>query len=177
MKRSNGFTLSELLVVLAILGILATTAIPGFSRWLPSYRLKGAARDLFSNFQLAKLTAIKDRSECAVYFDSGNCCYQIWSGGPNRIYDGRTGDDVLVKTIEVSTYGSGVNYGLGDSSAITGVVNLLDNSVVFNSRGFINSSGGYVYFQNNRNASYAAGVSASGAVLLRRWTGSTTQWK
>ncbi|MBW1668898.1 MAG: prepilin-type N-terminal cleavage/methylation domain-containing protein, partial [Deltaproteobacteria bacterium] len=49
MKKSDGFTLLELLVTIVIFGIIASIAIPGFSRWLPNYRLKGVARDIYSN--------------------------------------------------------------------------------------------------------------------------------
>jgi hypothetical protein len=123
------------------------------------------------------MTAVKERGECAVHFDSGNHRYNVWSGGPNRIYDGGTGDDVLVRTVDLTAYGSGVGYGLGASPGISGSANLLDSSVVFNSRGFVNNAGGYVYFQNNRNGCYATGVSAAGSVLLRKWTGGAPPWE
>jgi len=69
MKRSNGFSFIELLVTIVILGIVALIAIPGFSRWLPNYRLRAATRDVFSNFQHARLTAIKRHRTCAVTFN------------------------------------------------------------------------------------------------------------
>jgi type IV fimbrial biogenesis protein FimT len=179
MKRSHGFTLLELLVTMAVLAILLTIALPGFSRWLPSYRLKGAARDVFSNLQLARMTAIKERAECAVVFDTTAAHYQIILGGTGADADrayGTGGNDVVVKTVTFSEYGSGVNYGVGVSTAISGSTNLNGSAVVFNPRGFINaSSGGYIYLQNNRDACFATGVSTSGSILLRKWTGS--QWR
>jgi len=69
MKRKGGFTLIELLITIIILGIVVLIAIPGFSRWLPNYRLRVAARDVFSNFQHARLTAVKRHRTCAITFN------------------------------------------------------------------------------------------------------------
>ena len=60
MKRDQGFTMLELLITIVILCVLLGLSIPGFSSWLPKYRLRGATRDIYSNLQLAKMTAVKD---------------------------------------------------------------------------------------------------------------------
>jgi prepilin-type N-terminal cleavage/methylation domain-containing protein len=43
-KLLSGFTLIEVLMTIVVLAILAAVAVPGFSVWLPNYRLKAAAR-------------------------------------------------------------------------------------------------------------------------------------
>ena len=68
--RKDAFTLLELMVALVVLGILTAIAIPGFSTWLPKYRLKSAARDIYSNMQLAKMGAIKANADWAIVFDT-----------------------------------------------------------------------------------------------------------
>lgn len=68
-KKDSGVTLVELMVIFAIIAILAAVAVPSFSGWLPNYRLKQAARDVFSRFQLAKFTAIKRNTNCAITFN------------------------------------------------------------------------------------------------------------
>jgi len=40
MRKRSGFTLIELVVVIAVLGILTAVGVPNFLSWLPKYRLK-----------------------------------------------------------------------------------------------------------------------------------------
>jgi type IV fimbrial biogenesis protein FimT len=190
-RGDRGFTLIELMITIIILSVLLGLAIPGFSRWLPNYRLRGAARDIYSNLQYAKMTAVKDRAGCGVLFDVASSRYQVISSGPNRTFESTSGsvggDDVVLKTVNFSEYGSGVAYGHG--SAGTAIGSGFDNDVtfpgdgiVFDSRGMVLSPSGavstgdyYVYVQNNKNNTYAVGVWSAGVIVMRRWTGSAWQ--
>ena len=67
--NSVGFTLIELLVVIAMLAVLGLIAIPAFSAWMPEYRLKQAARELYSNLQRAKMGAVRANESWGVCFD------------------------------------------------------------------------------------------------------------
>lgn len=171
----------EVLVVMIIMAVLASLAIPGFSRWLPNYRLKGAARDLYSNLQLIKGKAIGDRGEWAIVFDTGGDTYRIVSGGPDgKYFSPHDLDNVVEKTVSLSAYGSGVSYGpggatrkVGANEAIVNSVSYTGGRVVFNSRGLTTAAfGGYAYLQNDRNGCFAVGTWSSGVVVLRKWNGS-----
>jgi type IV fimbrial biogenesis protein FimT len=179
MKKQNGFTMIELLVTIILFGIMASIAIPGFSRWLPNYRLKGAARDVYSNFQLAKMEAVESRGECAVVFDSGNNRYQVVSGGADGLCS-TAGDNVVVKTVTLSDYQSGVGFGHGSATkkatpsggSISDDISFNGDTVVFNPRSMINdTAGGYVYLENERDGAVAIGVWSTGLVVLRKWQG------
>ena len=189
MKREKGFTMIELLVVFIILSVLLGLAIPGFSSWFPKYRLRGAARDIYSNLQLAKMTAVKDRARCAVLFDVPNS-YRVVriSPGPDNIYG--NGDDptpVALKTVSFSEYGSVGGNGSGTATggvggeAFDNNVTFQDDGIVFDSRGMVLrptgavSTGGYVYLQNNKNNAFAVGVLGGGVIALQRWNG--TAWQ
>jgi type IV fimbrial biogenesis protein FimT len=67
-----GFTTLELLVVLFILVVLSAIAFPNLSGWARNQRLKGAARDLMSHFQFARLEAIKRSTTIALAFNPGD---------------------------------------------------------------------------------------------------------
>ena len=67
-----GFTLMELLIVIAVILILSAVAIPAYFNWLPRYRLNSAADDLLSVLQQAKLRAIKENANVVVDFDPDN---------------------------------------------------------------------------------------------------------
>jgi prepilin-type N-terminal cleavage/methylation domain-containing protein len=174
-----GFTKLELLVVIVILGISASLAIPGFSNWLHSYRLKGAARDLYSNLHFAKSWAIRDRGEWAVEFNALGNSYQVVSGGPDRLYS-TADDNVVLKTVSLGTYGSSLCYGpgsatrkVGRNEPIADSVSFPGDRVVFNSRGMTTGTlGGYAYITNDRNACFAVGTWSSGIVVLKKWNGS-----
>ena len=66
-KNIKGFTLIELMIVIAIISLLVVTA-PNFGRILANQRLKGCARDIYSNMQKAKSEAIKRNTTIGISF-------------------------------------------------------------------------------------------------------------
>ena len=64
--RRRGFTIIEMLMVVAILGIFAGLAAPSMADLLASTAVKGAATDLYASLIVARSEAIKRRTNATV---------------------------------------------------------------------------------------------------------------
>lgn len=178
-RRESGFTLMELILVIGIVVVLIAVSIPAITRWLPNYKLKGAAMDLYSRMQFAKSEAIRANTQYAVIFDPGNEEYKLVSSPGADLVFGAGGDDTEVEVIKVSDYGPGIAYGNGSATKNmdngTGTfpgdaVSFDNNMVVFDGRGVCDNSGS-VYLQNDGNRTYGVGTLASGVVRVKMWRG------
>jgi general secretion pathway protein H len=67
--RSKGFTLMELIVVLAILAALAALVTPSFSRTVASARLRSAASDVRTTLARGRALAVASAQERSAVFD------------------------------------------------------------------------------------------------------------
>ncbi len=66
--RSGGFTILEILVVVAIIGILSLVSMPGILNQLEVRALENAARDIQFSLQQAKLQAVSTKLNHRVRF-------------------------------------------------------------------------------------------------------------
>ncbi len=78
-SAARAFTLTELLVVLAIGAILAATAVPSLRDALVAQRLRAAGTDLVSSLLLARSEAIKRNANVTVQPLSGTSWADGWT--------------------------------------------------------------------------------------------------
>jgi len=77
---ANGFSLIEILVVIAITSILLSIVWVRMGTLVPIYRLEGAARALAAEIQNARGRAISENKCFQVVIDTTNKTYQLQNG-------------------------------------------------------------------------------------------------
>lgn len=70
MKQQPGFTLLELMTVVAISAVLAAIAVPNFMVWRSNLRLGAGAREILSAIQETRMRAVRDQTLAIITFNS-----------------------------------------------------------------------------------------------------------
>ena len=71
-SRARGFTLTELIIVVGVLGLLVAFGVPSTSRFIRSARVNGAANMLAADIHYARSLATAQRRTYKVAFRSNN---------------------------------------------------------------------------------------------------------
>jgi prepilin-type N-terminal cleavage/methylation domain-containing protein len=105
-RNQKGFTLIELIVATAILGILAELIATVIVNQMPRYRLNSATRQVTWDLMSARMKAVSDFSNLKVIFPNDHE-YTVWSdsNSDNIVDNGETivlTSDVRIKYPDVS---------------------------------------------------------------------------
>ncbi len=148
-KATSGFTLIELMVVIAIIGIVSATSVYSYLGGNPDRRVRGASRDLYEGFREASSQAVIRSRNVTITFNFGATdSYTISDVGGN---------------IETNIFPAWINlYGLAGGSG--------GNTFVYNPRGMINGVSGSVLIQygpdNNAATDMGVRVTSAGGISL-----------
>lgn len=66
-----GVTLIELMITLAVLGILVVLALPGYSRWIQNAKIRTASDAILNGLQLARAEAVQRNANVLFALTSG----------------------------------------------------------------------------------------------------------
>jgi prepilin-type N-terminal cleavage/methylation domain-containing protein len=70
-RRDSGFSLTEVVVVTAIIGVMASMAVPGTQRWLNDQDAGAMARTVSNAFHVARQEAMRTGRNQVVFFSAG----------------------------------------------------------------------------------------------------------
>ncbi len=124
-RTARGFSLIELIVVIALIAILTAIAVPSYQTFMVRSRLKGAARQVMSDLMNARMMAVSLNQRVKVHIEADGHTYKIWSDADGN---GTVADNEGVnisKDVHQDYYD----------------VTLTGNSVIFNPRGAANPFG------------------------------------
>lgn len=164
--NKRGFTLIELIISIAIIGVLAAIGTLMFMQQLPLYRLRDATRMLFSDIQSTRIYALRNGAECILeQFPANSNSYRIRQNG------------TVIKTVDLSGF-KGVAFGSLDATApAPDSGTFTDNRLVIQAGGI--ASTGSFYLKNNRSPADGRriAVSASGRPVITAWDSATSTYK
>ncbi|MCE5211184.1 MAG: prepilin-type N-terminal cleavage/methylation domain-containing protein [Deltaproteobacteria bacterium] len=137
-KNTKGFSLVEILTVVAILAIVLTISIPMFSSFVKNRNLKEAAAALMSDIKFAKQRSMTENIHYIITIDKDNNDYSVQD---------------CCNTTDCSAKGCSYNAtkNLGDFGNGVMILDNTYNTITFQSRG--TCSAGHVDLQNSIGSS------------------------
>lgn len=164
--NNQGFSLIELIVAVAIIGVLAGIGTVMYLRELPLYRLRDATRLLFSDIQSARVYALRNGAPCTLVQLPAN-------GNGYRIVQNGT----VIKTVDLGGF-AGVSFGSVDAAAPAPDSGTFTGDQLVVQPSGIASTGSF-YLKNNRSPSDGRRitVNASGRPIIAVWDSASSTYK
>ncbi|TKB26448.1 prepilin-type N-terminal cleavage/methylation domain-containing protein [Desulfopila sp. IMCC35006] len=84
-RTQGGFSLMELMIIIAILGTLSAIAIPNILSYRDNARVKAGANEMLALFRKAQFTAVKSHFNTDIQFDlpNGKTTVYLLNGSPS----------------------------------------------------------------------------------------------
>ena len=157
-RKRSGYTMLELMVAVAVIGILTSLAIAGSQALLPRLRLNSAAQQLHGDMQRCKMAAIRNNTECYMKFEnSGSGSYTACFSASGASC---SGDTILTRDFSDDDYTAislnNANFPGGDSGG---------DAISFGGKGLPDSNGSVKIIRNSGD-SRTVDVSITGRIKI-----------
>jgi len=167
----------EMMITVAVIGILAGISVPYLLASLPNIRVNGAVRQVVADFRLAKTLAVERGVDCFLVFDAAGGAYTV-----RLDTDGTAGPSVgdeTVKTVTLPGLFPGIEFA---GSHAADPVDFGGDTALFKPRG--TSNGGTVYLSPARDAGVRDDrdrkvtiLSTTGRAKAYRWNPASLDWE
>ena len=144
--KLKGFTLLEVLIVIAILGIMASISFAFFKTFSPALKLSSSTRDLATDLRYTQQLAVTEQVNYGVSFSLTTNEYRI-------IKYGATAQEILRKS-------------LPDGISFQEIIGFANKEAIFNPYGAVQQAGD-IFLINTENKMKTIRVRPSGFVKIK----------
>ncbi|MCX7815898.1 MAG: GspH/FimT family pseudopilin [Syntrophales bacterium] len=146
----RAFSLVELIIVIAIMGIMGSIAAYSWQRYVHNANLKTAARDITADIANTRTKAVSERLTYRIKFSVENNYYTVEKANQDGSYT-----NIVTKTLSIHGRGSGITLQR---------VNFPENTLYFYTRGTCNP--GSLKIVNNRGSEATITINITGRTYV-----------
>ncbi len=83
-RGTAGLTLTEILIVVALVAVIVAVAVPAFGPWLRGYRVRSTANQVVAELRLARTVAVSTQASVTLRIHKGECSWTDARGRERR---------------------------------------------------------------------------------------------